>query len=220
MRNLIMAIVALATPIASAAQWRLDADVRIGRTNIDFVEPWASSNPYGAWLDYFYYDRPSWGADLNIGRELSRGWAVYTGLMYDRMRFIGSNKERELPPDYKPDYSRSGMHVFSFITVPVKVEYRCFRDIIRPYAGVGAGFKCATHKNYTVYRYSWNEDSKFKFEYRNVVPTVLLGINLEYRHFIVGFARRQDLTHFWSDATTGDKWHIAQTTVKIGYRIF
>lgn len=219
MRNLIIAIVAFVAPMGSAAQWRLDADVRFGRTNINFVEPWGS-NPEGAWLDYFYYDRPSWGADLNIGRELGRGWAVYTGLMYDRMRFIGADKRGANPPHLRPEHIRSGMHAFSFVTVPVRVEYRCFRDIIRPYAGLGAGFKCATHKNYTVDRYSRHEDSKFKFEYRKVVPTVLFGLNLEYRRFIVGFARRQDLTHFWSDATTGDKWLMAQTTVKIGYRIF
>lgn len=219
MRNFIMAIVAFVVPMAAAAQWRLDADVRIGRTNINFVEPWSFKTP-GVCLDYLYYDRPSWGADLNIGMELSRGWALYTGLMYDRMRFIGADRRGELPPDYKPDYPQSGMHVFSFVTVPVRVEYRCFRDIIRPYAGLGAGIKCATHQNFTVDSYSWNEDSELKFGYRKVVPTVLFGLNLEYRRFIVGFARRQDLTRFWSEAATGDKWLMAQTTVKIGYRIF
>lgn len=69
-------------------------------------------------------------------------------------------------------------------------------------------------------KYSWNEDSELKFGYRKVVPTVMFGLNLEYRRFIVGFARRQDLTRFWSEAATGDKWLMAQTTVKIGYRIF
>lgn len=217
MRNLIMAIVAFVVPMTSAAQWRLDADIRIGRTNIDHTTPRSAHSGWG--LSFDYYDKPSWGADVNIGRELSRGFALFTGLTYDRMRFVGVDRD-----SYNPYISptghraiKSGMHVFSFITVPVRVEYRFFKDIIRPYAGLGASFMCATHKNRTE---NVATTETYKYEYETFVPTALFGLNLEYRRFIVGFARRQDLTHFWSAATTGDKWRMGQTTVKIGYRIF
>lgn len=107
-----------------------------------------------------------------------------------------------------------GMHIISFVTVPVKVEYRFLKDIIRPYAGVGVGIMVAEHKNPT------EERIHGEFHHNRVVPTTMIGLNLEYKHFIFGFAKRIDLKRFWYDDWSEDYWRIAQTTIKIGYRIF
>lgn len=210
MRHIISVITALLSAISATAQWRLDADIRFGQTNIDFRESWwEHSGSHGYW----FYDKPSWGADVNIGRELSHGLAVYSGLMYDMMRFFGAD-ETVPDPIYHMPKNNSGMYVFSFVTVPVRVEYRCVRDMIRPYCGLGASFKCATHKSFV------ERELRHSNNYKTVVPTFLYGVNLEYKRFIVGFARRKDMTHFWLNEYTGKRWQMAQTTVKIGYRIF
>lgn len=213
MRSIILAVLAYFVSISSFAQWRLDADVRLGRANIDYEEPWDYNSGYG--FSYNYFDAFSWGADVNIGREFSHGWAVYSGLMYDMMRFSGSDKTT-----YNHGQTirfDSGMHVFSFVTVPVKVEYRCVRDIIRPHIGFGAGLQVKEHENITEKEHGRRV---YRYQHEFFVPTAMFGLNLEYRRFIVGFARRIDLKEFWWDATTRDTWRLAQTTVKIGYRIF
>ena len=208
MRNIILAIATFTISTVASAQWRLDADVRLGCTNIDYTIPWESHG-----LGFGYFDAFSVGTDLNIGRELNRGWAVYSGLTYDLMRVkcydIVSYPKSEVNLKRDP-----GMHRFSFVTVPVRVEYRFLKDIIRPYAGFGASFMCSEHGNPTEKRY------KDIFSHNRIVPTALFGLNLEYKRLIVGFAKRIDLMEFWSVDELQNTWRLSQTTAKIGFRIF
>lgn len=203
-KNIVLTILMVLSACAATAQWRLDADVRLGRTNIDHTIPFEQHS-----IGLGYSDAFSFGVDLNIGRELNRGWALYSGLTYDLMRFDCYDRVVYLDGGHKHD---PGMHRFSFLTVPVRVEYRFFKDIIRPYAGVGASFMCSEH----------NPTERFKYNYSHnrVVPTTMFGLNLEYKRFIVGFSKRIDLIPFWKLDDLEHTWRIAQTTVKIGYRIF
>lgn len=213
MRNIVLSILMLAASFPASAQWRLDADVRLGQTNVDYEKPWGFNSGWG--IMYNYFDAFSWGVDVNIGREFNRGWGVYSGLMYDMMRFTGCDKvtykegEKNLYP--------TGMHVFSFVTVPVRVEYRCVKDIVRPFVGFGASFQCAEHRNITEDIHGFNI---YDFNHNVVVPTAMFGLNLEYKRFIVGIGRKIDLKEFWRDNTTRSTWRLAQTTAKIGFRIF
>ena len=190
----------------ATAQWRLDADVRLGCTNIDYTIPWESHG-----LGLGYYDAFSFGADVNIGRELNRGWAVYSGLTYDLMRFdcldVAIYEQSIAYLKHNP-----GMHKFSFLTVPVRVEHRFLKDIIRPYAGVGATFMCSEHNP--------TERIKYSYSHNRIVPTTMFGLNLEYKRFIVGFAKRIDLMEFWTLDDLQHTWRLSQTTAKIGFRIF
>lgn len=210
MRNRVLAILMLAASFPASAQWRLDADVRLGVTNIDHTIPWESHG-----LGIAYFDAFSFGADVNIGRELKRGWALYSGLTYDLMRFNGCDIVGHVDP--KEIIEHPGMHSFSFITVPVKVEYRFLKNIIRPYAGLGASYMCAEHKNPS-------ERNKFRFSHdfshNRIVPTAMFGLNIEYKRFIVGFSKRIDLMEFMSIDDLQNTWRLSQTTAKIGFRIF
>lgn len=210
MKNILFAIAVFLVAISCDAQWRLDGDVRLGRSHIYHYIPWESHGPRFTYLDSF-----SFGADMNVGWEFNRGWGLYSGLMYDMMRFEGVDLVLGIDDSFRK--VPSGMHVFSFITVPVRVEYRFLKDIIRPYAGFGAGFQVAEHKNRTEEYHGLNN---YIFKHNIFVPTALFGLNLEYKHFIVGFAQKIDFKEFWSMEDLGNTWRMSQTTVKIGYRIF
>lgn len=214
LRSFILAIVTLIFSASATAQWRLDGDVRLGATNIDNDEPWGYNSGYG--LAYYYFDAFSWGADVNIGREFNRGWGVYSGVMYDMMRFEGRDKTLCSGGGSSMRHPTS-MHVFSYVTIPVKVEYRFVKDIIRPYVGFGVGLMCGEHKNYTEELHSW---PIYTFHHNTVMPKTMFGLNLEYKRFIVGFSRSMDVKKFWWEDTTRNTWRMAQTTAKIGFRIF
>ena len=201
------------------AQWRLDGGMRAGRSNLRFMQN-SIARP---WIPMSYRGSFSWGADVNAGYEFKYGMGLYSGALYDHVRTYGKpyeyydvNGELHKTPLHK--------HSFDFVTVPLKLEYRTLRNVVRPYVGLGASFLVHKGINFTQKTYGSGDKSDpyvALFSYHKVTPTLLFGLNLEFRRFIAGIAVRRDLIDFWEDRQRSmSSFRVRQVTCKIGYRIF
>lgn len=175
---------------------------------------------------YTVYERKlSVGADARVGYELPLGFGVYSGVFYDYIR-----TEARMPDVYAPagvdvDWlSAAHVHSFHFLTAPVLAEYRLFRNVVRPYVGIGAAFLLGKPHNYldrTYGSFPRELPSAAHFEYRTVTPALLFGLNLELRRFIVGVAVRRDLAPFWEEnGVYKSSYKVRQVAARLGWRIF
>ena len=191
----------------------------MGRSNLRFMQN-SIARP---WIPMSYRGSFSWGADINAGYEFKYGLGLYSGALYDHVRTYGKpyeyydvNGELHKTPLHK--------HSFDFVTVPLKLEYRTLRNVVRPYMGLGASFLVHKGMNFTQKTYgSGDKNDEFValFTYHKVAPTFLFGLNLEYKRFIAGIAVRRDLNDFWEyDTQSMSSFRVRQVTGKIGYRIF
>ncbi len=202
------------------AQWRLDGGVRVGRSNLRFMQDEDRRKSY---LPMTFHASFSWGADVNAGYEFKHGLGLYSGTQYDHIRTYGALRgyrdvhgvEHKMPLH---------KHSFDFVTVPLKLEYRTLRNVVRPYVGLGASFLVHKGINFTQKTYGSGDLSSLyrgSFKYHAVTPTFLFGLNLEYKRFIAGIVVRRDLNDFWEDDTQSmSSFRVRQVTGKIGYRIF
>ncbi len=204
----------------TSAQWRLDAALRLGRDNVNFIE--SSGSRYGYYYMAMWFEPAmGWGADANIGYEFKHGFGLYSGLIYNHFRtYGGENIYLTTDPDsgekhFTPKVRHN--HPFEFATVPIKLEYRCIHGIIRPFVGFGATF-LTHHKSDTFTETRWRE---FNCDYHIVTPTFLYGINLEYKRFILGVDVRRDQKPFMEEHKKYNvSWKAHSLTFRLGYRIF
>lgn len=218
-KNILIVITFLLSASANA-QWRLDGGVRMGRSNLRFMQDEDRCKSY---LPMTFHASFSWGADANAGYEFKHGLGLYSGALYDHIRTYGALRgyrdahgvEHKMPLH---------KHSFDFMTVPLRLEYRTLRNVVRPYVGLGASFLVHKGTNYTWDRYGRGDKSDpyvALFTYHKVTPTLLFGLNLEYKRLIAGIAVRRDLNDFWEDDTQSmSSFRVRQVTGKIGYRIF
>ena len=204
------------------SQFRLDADFRLGRSNVKYIlneEGGAYGEQYMA-LDY--KAAVSWGVDANLGYEFKFGAGVYSGLAYDRIRTYARNYTMFHPITYEMQDVWHN-HLFDFLSVPLKVEYRLLKGVVRPYVGYEAAF--LVHRDsYTEWRYEdliKGRGDDAHFEYRVVTPVFVFGLNLEYKRFVVGVDFRRDQKPFCEEKTNymaSYKSH--QTSFRVGWRVF
>lgn len=208
MRTLFL-LASLLASVCAPAQLRLDASARLGRSSVKFWYTGGFAHGVHVWEGRF-----SVGGDVRIGYELPLGFGVYTGGYYDFFRTFAS--EPEIIGRLDDDRVRE-LFKFHFLTVPLLVEYRFLRDIVRPYGGIGAAFLLGGRDNYLDRKYA-NRDS---FRYRTATPSLLFGVNLEYRRVILGLAVRRDLVPFWEDNSYFHcSWKARMVSARLGFRIF
>ena len=143
-KNIFIGVISLYSSLANA-QWRLDGGVRMGRSNLRFMQDEDRCKSY---LPMTFHASFSWGADANAGYEFKYGLGLYSGALYDHIRTYGALRgyrdvhgvEHKMPLH---------KHSFDFVTVPLKLEYRTLRDIVRPYVGLGASFLVHKGINFT-----------------------------------------------------------------------
>ena len=202
-------LVSLLACAGASAQLRLDASARFGRSSVKFFYSGGFAHGLHSWDG-----RLSVGGDVRIGYELPLGFGVYSGGSYDFFRTFGSE-----PPiiGLADADRRSALFKFHFLTVPLLAEYRFLRNIVRPYGGIGAAFLLGGRDNYLERMYS----NYAKFHYRTATPSLLFGVNLEYRRMILGLAVRRDLAPFWEDAHYFHcSWKARLVSARLGFRIF
>lgn len=203
----------------AAAQLRLDADVRIGRSNMKYLEAPATivfeTRGYDGLL--------SVGADVRVGYELPLGLGVYSGVDYDLIRTNAVRPTTIIHGGGSLSH-RGGAHNFHFLTVPLLAEYRFLRNVVRPYGGIGAAFLLGTPNNHLDRKYARRireREGIDIFYYHRVTPSFLFGLNLEYRRFIVGLSVRRDLVPFWEGRNGYNMtWKARQVAARLGFRIF
>lgn len=203
----------LASFAPSPAQFRLDASVRLGRSNVKY---WIG--PSGGGFDVRHFEGLfSAGADVRAGFELPLGFGLSSGLSYDLLRTNGVKPVMTNVVTGVQDASQSWVHTFHFLTVPLLAEYRFLRNVVRPYGGIGAAFLLGKPYNHLDRAYG---RTSARFDYRAVTPSLLFGLNLEYRRFIVGLAVRRDLVPFWEERRYYDMtWKARQVSARLGFRI-
>ncbi len=201
----------------STAQLRLDADIRLGRSNAKRIEDFK-----GLVIGAQYNPGFSFGVDAKIGYEFKYGIGVATGVSYDKIRYFAAAAiyEQVNPNSSTVNIRYEGKypHSSDFITIPLRLEYRFCHDIIRPYVGYGVSFQ--VH-----YASNWTDDftsisPRYEFHRNYVIPTFMFGIDLEYKRFIFGFGRRKDQKEFWREENCSYKWTASQNSFRLGYRIF
>lgn len=197
-----------------SAQLRFDADIRIGRSTVKQI--WIFN---GRALPFKYDGAFSYGADAKIGYEFKHGVGLYSGVSYDKIRYYAAiRKYHNVPGEGAIEYTKGKYpHSSDFVTIPLRLEYRFCHNIIRPYVGYGVSFQVHHASNIT-------DDMECKGDYefqRNIViPTLMFGIDFEYKKFILGFGRRKDQKYFWKEEYCIYEWTASQNTVRLGYRIF
>ena len=205
----------LASFASATAQFRLDAAVRMGRSN---VKSWTGLSSSLAFEVRHFEGLFSAGVDVRAGFELPLGFGLSSGLSYDLLRSNGVKPVMTNVMTGVQDASQSWVHSFHFLTVPLLAEYRFLRNVVRPYGGIGAAFLLGKPDNYLDRAYG---RTSAKFDYRTATPSLLFGLNLEYRRFIVGLAVRRDLAPFWEERGYYNMtWKARQVTARLGFRIF
>lgn len=199
------------------AQFRLDAGARLGWSNAVQEE----RSFQGFRLNTEYSRDFSYGVDAKIGYEFKYGIGLYSGLSYDKIRYVCSRSviaDKDNNGYITTKQSGAYPHSSDFLTVPLRLEYRFCHDIIRPYVGYGVSFQ--VH-----YASNWTDDftsisPRYEFHRNYVIPTFMFGIDLEYKRFIFGFGRRKDQKEFWREENCSYKWTASQNSFRLGYRIF
>lgn len=207
---------------ATHAQLRLDAGARIGHSTIRYSEGPQSRCPLGNTNKCAF----SWGVEAKVGYEFKHGLGVSSGLNYDMIRFYTSH----LVFDRRYD-EENGMwigngheegnylHSYGFLTIPLRFEYRCLNDIVRPYVGYGCSFLVRRYDGF--FTEQGETRQPVKFEHKTAVPVFMFGVDFEYKRFILGFGRRKDQSFFMEERQSSDSsWKSSQNTFKIGYRLF
>lgn len=207
---------------SAVAQLRFDAGVRAGHSTIVYSEgeqckrPLLNSNKCAF----------SWGVEAKVGYEFKHVVGVYSGLNFDMIRFLTSHEVFDYHYDdrngcmvgvgrQEGDYK----HSYGFLTVPIRLELRFLKDIVRPYVGYGCSFQVMHNDGF--FTEQGGTRRPVKFEHKPVVPEFMFGIDLEYKRFIVGFGRRKDQRIFMEERQSSDSsWKSSQNTVKIGFRLF
>ncbi len=219
MRHLVIILIVALSAFSefSTAQLRLDADIRLGRSNAKRIEDFK-----GIAIGAQYNPGFSFGIDAKIGYEFKYGIGVATGLSYDKIRYFAAmavyEKVNPNSSTVNIRYEGNYPHSSDFITIPVRLEYRFCHDIIRPYVGYGVSFQVHYASNYTD---DLALDSPlYEFHRNYVIPTFMFGIDLEYKRFIFGFGRRKDQKEFWREENCSYKWTASQNTFRLGYRLF
>ncbi len=209
MRGVVIALIAaFFAASAASAQLRLDVSARLGRSSVKFGRELGVPS-HGL---YVYDGKLSVGGDVRLGYELPLGFGLYSGAGYDFFRSYGRPWEGNVS-----SLAFSMPLEFHFLTVPLLAEYRFLRDIVRPYGGIGAAFLLGGRDNYLERRYS----NYAKFHYRTATPSLLFGVNLEYRRVILGLAVRRDLAPFWEDPHYFHcSWKARLVSARLGFRIF
>ncbi len=214
MRSLLILWLFLASFASVSAQFRLDAGVRLGRSNVKYL-----IGPSGGAFDVRHFEGLfSAGVDARAGFELPLGFGVASGLSYDLVRTDGVMPVMTNVMTGVQDPSRSWVHTFHFLTIPLLAEYRFWNDVVRPYGGIGAAFLIGRPDNHLDRAYG---RTSARFDYHTVTPTLLFGLNLEFRRLMVGVAVRRDLAPFWEERRYYDMtWKARQVAARLGWRIF
>lgn len=205
---IVLSLAALFAATTAGAQLRLDVSARLGRSSVKF---WRELGVPSHGL-YVYDGKLSVGGDVRVGYELPLGFGLYSGVGYDYFHTYGH--------PWGGNVSRLAFSTnleFHFLTVPLLAEYRFLRGIVRPYGGIGAAFLLGGRDNYLHRRYS----NYAKFHYHTATPSLLFGLNLEYRRMILGLAVRRDLAPFWEDTHYFHcNWKARLVSARLGFRIF
>ena len=219
MSRLLLAAALFAVSALAPAQLRLDADVRLGRSNMKYWE----GLPTIVFETRGYDGLFSVGADARVGYELPLGFGLYSGVNYDLIRTNAVRPTTFIQGGGALSH-KGWAHNFHFLTVPLLAEYRLLRDVVRPYGGIGAAFLLGTPNNHLDRNYArWRRerDGVEVFYYRRVTPSLLFGLNLEYRRMILGLAVRRDLVPFWEGRSGYNMtWKARQVAARLGFRIF
>ncbi len=200
------------------AQFRLDAGARLGWSNAVQEE----RSFQGFRLNTEYSRDFSYGVDAKIGYEFKYGIGLYSGLSYDKIRYVCSRSviaDKDNNGYITTKQSGAYPHSSDFLTVPLRLEYRFCHDIIRPYVGYGVTFQVHHAANATD-DIAKQTDGVFVFHRKTVIPTFLFGLDLEYKRFIFGFACRRDQSYFWREERCDWVWTATQNVFRLGYRIF
>lgn len=215
MKRIVLFISVIVFSISAFSQLRLDAGFGIGRGNVKYVERFT-----GLIFEPRNFEaRLSASADARIGYEFSHGIGVYSGLRYDLIRSEGISDKMYscLTQEYTQEPSR--MLIFHFLTVPLMVEYRFVRDIVRPYFGCGASFYLGGPRNFV--DDLPNIAHGAVVEYKRVAPSLLFGVNFEYRRFMFGVGMRRDVRPFLATVRRFDTdWKVRQLSFRVGWRVF
>lgn len=220
--SLMAATLMIASSAATNAQLRIDAGARVGHSTISYSEGLQSKCPLLNTNKCAF----SWGVEAKVGYEFKHGLGISSGLNYDMIRFYTSHLVFERRYDEESgmwvgDGHEEGnyLHSYGFLTIPLRFEYRCLNDIVRPYVGYGCSFLIRRYDGF----FTEQGETRWpvKFEHKSVVPVFMFGVDLEYKRFIVGFGRRKDQSIFMEERQSSDSsWKSSQNTFKIGYRLF
>ena len=217
MKHYIAILLLACIPNNIFAQFRLDAGARLGWSNAVQKE----RTFRGFRLDSEYSRDFSYGLDAKIGYEFKYGIGLYSGVSYDKIRYVSSRgviTSRDDNGYITTKQSGAYPHSSDFITIPVRLEYRFCHDIIRPYVGYGVSFQVHYASNYTD---DLALDSPlYEFHRNYVIPTFMFGLDLEYKRFIFGFACRRDQSYFWREERCDWVWTATQNVFRLGYRLF
>ncbi len=216
----VAAVLSLLTACSNCciAQFRLDAGARLGWSNAIQKE----RTFRGFRLDSEYSRDFSYGVDAKIGYEFKYGIGVYSGVSYDKIRYVSSRSvitSRDDNGYVTTKQSGANPHSSDFITIPLRLEYRFCHDIIRPYVGYGVTFQVHYAANATD-DIAKQTNGVYEFHRKTAIPTFMFGLDLEYKRFIFGFACRRDQSYFWREELCDWVWTATQNVFRLGYRIF